>query len=191
MAWSMMRHDGCVILCAHAPPFKINTSTPSPGQVYSAIEVFAGVATLSRCLQIAGYNTASLDITYWSPWIEQRKCKRLRKLCKGNPLDLLSPAGFALFGAFIVLFSFTGEPIFSAFDSKTCNALKFMQQLRLLLSTIMRAKDGVVVTFGLLCSTWVSISRGSTFRSYFLPEGDQTAPSVAMSNLLAARNGLC
>ena len=64
-------------------------------QVYDMVEVFAGIGSLSKCLQIAGYNTAALDITYWSPWIEQRKQKRLRKSCKGNPLNLLSAAGFA------------------------------------------------------------------------------------------------
>ena len=62
------------------------------------VEVFAGIGSLSKCLQIAGYNTAALDITYWSPWVEKRKQKRLRKTCKGNPLNLLSPAGFAFLG---------------------------------------------------------------------------------------------
>ena len=32
--------------------------------------------------------------------MEKRKSKRLRKLCVGNPLDLLSPAGFAFLGLF-------------------------------------------------------------------------------------------
>jgi hypothetical protein len=33
----------------------------------------------------------------WWPWMEARglKTKRIRKSCTGNPLDLLSPAGFA------------------------------------------------------------------------------------------------
>ena len=64
-------------------------------QVYDAIEVFCGVGTLSRCLQLADYNTASLDIGLWNPWMQQRLSKRLRKTCKRNPLDLLTPAGFA------------------------------------------------------------------------------------------------
>lgn len=63
--------------------------------------------------------------------------------------------------------------------------------LRLLLSAIVNSKDGVVVAFGLVCSTFITMSRGSTFRHYFLPEGDPNSLSVSQSNLLAARtNGL-
>jgi len=126
-------------------------------EVYDTVEVFSGVGTLSRCLQLANFNTCSLDIGLWQPWIQKRKSqrKRLRKLCKGNPLDLLSPAGFAL-----------------------------------LIQAILQSKDGVVVAFGLVCSTFITISRGSTFRHYFLPHGDQDAKSVAASNILAARTFL-
>lgn len=67
-------------------------------QVYEFIEVFAGVGMLSRCCQYMGYQTCSLDISYWSPWKEARMQKRLRKMCRGNPLDINSPAGFACFG---------------------------------------------------------------------------------------------
>lgn len=67
-------------------------------QVYDCIEVFAGVGTLSQCLSYVGFRTASLDIGDWHPWYQARlaKTKRLKKTCKGNPLDLLTPAGFAL-----------------------------------------------------------------------------------------------
>lgn len=44
--------------------------------------------------------------------------------------------------------------------------------------------------FSLVCSSFVSISRGSTHRSYFLPEGDPSSKSVQRGNLLAARIGL-
>jgi hypothetical protein len=63
-------------------------------------------------------------------------------------------------------------------------------QLRLLLLAILQSKDGVVVSFGLVCSSFVAISRGSTFRSYFLPHGDVSSPSVAKGNLLAYRTGV-
>ena len=62
-------------------------------------------------------------------------------------------------------------------------------QLSLLLAAILQSQDGVVVHFGLVCSTFIAISRGSTYRSYFRPEGDPSSPSVARSNLLAARIG--
>ncbi|CAK9079922.1 unnamed protein product [Durusdinium trenchii] len=60
----------------------------------------------------------------------------------------------------------------------------------LLLAAILQSQDGVVVHFGLVCSTFIAISRGSTYRSYFRPEGDPSSPSVARSNLLAARTCL-
>ena len=64
---------------------------------------------------------------------------------------------------------------------------------RLLLLTILRAKDGdFVVSFGLVCSTFVTISRHSTKRSYFNPLGDCSKKSVADANLLCSRQGcLC
>ena len=67
-------------------------------QVFDFIEVFAGVGILSRCCQYMGYQTCSLDIAYWSPWKEARIQKRIRKMCRGNPLDINTPAGFACFG---------------------------------------------------------------------------------------------
>ena len=58
---------------------------------------------------------------------------------------------------------------------------------RLLLSTILRCRPPFVVTFGLVCSSFVAVSRGSTHRHFFLPLGDETAPSVKLGNLLASR----
>lgn len=58
---------------------------------------------------------------------------------------------------------------------------------RLLLHTILRSSPRAVFTFGLVCSTWVSVSRGSTYRHFFLPLGDQNAGSVQLGNLLASR----
>ena len=46
-----------------------------------------------------------------------------------------------------------------------------------------------MVSFGLVCSSFVAISRGSTHRHYFLPLGDEAAPSVKLGNVLAARTG--
>ena len=58
---------------------------------------------------------------------------------------------------------------------------------RLLILAILESRDGVVVSFGLVCSSFVSISRGSTRRHYFLPEGDLSSRSVLMGTTLAAR----
>ena len=62
---------------------------------------------------------------------------------------------------------------------------------RLLLATILRGKDEqLVVAFGLVCSSFVTISRGTTHRHYFLPDGDTSVLSVQKGNCLAART-LC
>ncbi|CAE7523392.1 unnamed protein product, partial [Symbiodinium sp. CCMP2456] len=46
----------------------------------------------------------------------------------------------------------------------------------------------MVVSFGLVCSSFVSVSRGSTGRSFWLPTGNEKASaSVRDGNLLAAR----
>ncbi|CAE7817563.1 unnamed protein product, partial [Symbiodinium sp. KB8] len=34
-------------------------------EVYDALEIFAGVASLSRCLGMAGYSVAALNLTFW------------------------------------------------------------------------------------------------------------------------------
>lgn len=50
---------------------------------------------------------------------------------------------------------------------------------------------GQVVVIAVVCSSFVSISRGSTGRSYLNPCGWKHVSSVALGNLLAARPGLC
>lgn len=77
------------------------------GQVpepYDCVEVFAGCGNLSRCLSLAGYRTASLDVAYWKPWKEARHTGKrlLSKPCSGNALDLLTPAGVAFLDAVLI-----------------------------------------------------------------------------------------
>ncbi|CAK9112297.1 unnamed protein product [Durusdinium trenchii] len=121
-------------------------------EIYDAAEIFAGKGVLSRCLLAGGYATASLDILHFTPWLAERTRMGRRKLCKGNALDLTSPAGFGL-----------------------------------LLSTILRSKPSAVFTFGLVCSSFVAVSRGTTHRSFFLPLGDPTSKSVQLGNILCSR----
>lgn len=158
------------------------------------MEVFAGIGTLTAGLRASGYSTCSLDIKDWNPWKEARKGSN-RPTCKGNPLDLTTSAGFAflnllqvkqqlMFKTSVWLFvHWSFELWWSSDQSCFC-------QLRLLLVAIMRGEDDLVVSLGLVCSTWVSMSRGSTHRHYFLPLGDPDAPSVAIANLLASRTAL-
>ena len=50
---------------------------------------------LSKCLLACDYRTASMDITYWQPWMEYRVASGNRPRCKENALDLTTSAGFA------------------------------------------------------------------------------------------------
>ena len=68
--------------------------TDSVAQVYDGLEVFAGCGSLTRCLRAAGLTVGMLEIRNWEPWQEQRAQHGL-PLARGNPLDLLTAAGFA------------------------------------------------------------------------------------------------
>ena len=59
---------------------------------------------------------------------------------------------------------------------------------RAALTAVLRGHpDGFLHWLGVLCSSWVTTSRGSTGRSLMNPEGDQSVPSVQYSNLMIAR----
>lgn len=67
-----------------------------------------------------------------------------------------------------------------------------MLLLRTYLVSVLRgeANGHFVKWSGLKCSTWVSISRPSTGRSFFAPEGNQERKCVAEGNQMAARCAL-
>ncbi len=46
---------------------------------------------------------------------------------------------------------------------------------------------GVIVTMGVLCSSWIAMNRGTSKRTWLNPHGDTTARSVILSNMLTAR----
>ena len=47
-----------------------------------------------------------------------------------------------------------------------------------------------IVVLAVVCSSWVSISRGTTKRAFLDPLGDPSVASVKMGNLLASRQGI-
>ena len=51
--------------------------------------------------------------------------------------------------------------------------------------------SGAVIVLAVVCGSWVSVSRGTTLRSYLGPLGDSSVGAVQVGNLLAARLGLC
>ena len=63
--------------------------------------------------------------------------------------------------------------------------------LRAAITAVLRgnSEDGYVHWLGVLCSSWVVTSRGSTKRSYILPEGLESLPSVELGNKMASRWG--
>ena len=57
---------------------------------------------------------------------------------------------------------------------------------------ILRAIPGEsVVHFGMVCSSWVTICRASTERSFFVPLGSPLRDGVRLGNLLVSRRGNC
>ena len=59
---------------------------------------------------------------------------------------------------------------------------------RLLMLAILKCKDGeFVVMWGIVCSTWISLSRHSTGRHFWVPLGDTSRLPVQEANLLTSR----
>lgn len=64
----------------------------------------------------------------------------------------------------------------------------YSHHLRLALLTILNCQmDNCLVLVGLLCSSFVSINRGTNRRFPFAPLGNEQAPSVRTGNMLTSR----
>lgn len=55
-------------------------------QTFDMLEFYAGKGNLSRVMKLSGWRTGSLDIKYGA---------RLKRPHNSNPMDILSPSGFA------------------------------------------------------------------------------------------------
>ena len=63
---------------------------------------------------------------------------------------------------------------------------------RTFLAAVLNGKEsGFVDWFGILCSSWVAASRGTTARSWVLATGRVEYRSVQESNIMAARSADC
>ena len=60
-------------------------------EAFDALDVFAGAARISQCLREHGFRTATLDVEHWPDWVSKRLDA---PRSSGNPLDLMTPAGF-------------------------------------------------------------------------------------------------
>ena len=141
-------------------------------QAVDCIECFAGCASLSRCFRATGRATISLDVEYWNAWRERKESRGQRILGTSNPLDLLSASGFATLGSMIAEHDRWTKPV-----------------LRTALLAILQGNSsaGFLVVLAIVCSSFVSMSRATTRRSYCNPLGDNSVLSVAVGNVLASR----
>ena len=60
---------------------------------------------------------------------------------------------------------------------------------RLLIQSILQAKDNAIFHFGVVCSSWVSICRHSSGRTFLAPLGYQDNAFVASGNVMMGRRG--
>ncbi|CAE7217942.1 unnamed protein product, partial [Symbiodinium sp. CCMP2456] len=59
----------------------------------------------------------------------------------------------------------------------------------LAISLILRSKlDELVAAFGVVCSTWVPVNKGTSKRCYLCPHGDENVVSVRKGNKMMARS---
>ena len=59
--------------------------------------------------------------------------------------------------------------------------------VKTLLATIHKCKEGALLVAGMVCSSWVAISRSSTRRYFFVPLGDPASKSAQDGNVLVSR----
>lgn len=55
---------------------------------------------------------------------------------------------------------------------------------------VLGCDEAHIVVVAIVCSSWVSISRGTTKRTWLSPLGDPSVESVRMGNVLASRPGI-
>ena len=129
---------------------------------------------LSRVMQLHGLRFPAMDIAYWERSLSFRPNVR-------NPLDMLGPAGFACLGSALMYI-----------PCVLANLGSFRYQimhcwLRLILLQALKAKPGGVFHFGLVCGSWVALSRFSSGSRYLCPMGDQSLPWVVDANVMVSR----
>ena len=140
-------------------------------QEIDGAEVCAGWGILARVLRSQGHQIWAMDIDYWEAHGIKSRCN--------NPLDLLQPSGMAHHDC-------TG-------GSKVCWIVyrALLNHVRLLIVAAMRARPGSVFHFGLVCSSWVVISRFSSGRHKLCPMGNTSLQWVEDANTMVSRLRVC
>lgn len=165
-------------------------------KTYGFVEVFSGDGWVSRCVRANGIPTASFDI-------------RLSQQVEGkqNAMDILSDAGFSFSSWICLLFSvfflkhhvvllegndfrkicFRRPPKMFRLLSLT-NYPSPGNKLRLILLAILNCKfDNFLALFGLVCSSFVTISKGSHWRYPHDPLGRPGVKFVDDGNHMTAK----
>ncbi|CAE7214405.1 unnamed protein product, partial [Symbiodinium sp. CCMP2456] len=72
---------------------------------------------------------------------------------------------------------------------RSCMDLNSNAGMVIAISLILRSKlDHLVAAFGVVCSTWVPVNKGTSKRCYLCPHGDESVVSVRKANKMMARS---
>lgn len=160
---------------------------------YQVLEFYAGQRRAARLASGLGQNCAAMDIMY-DPQGDNKKVN--------NCMDMNTSAGFTLPFCSLCLGGFDRRKIlyptqlmpFKEFSQaeihQSCSCSLTIFELRLACILVLQARwDEFLALFGICCSTYVSISRGSTKRSIFLPMGCPISLANYRANKGTARLG--
>ena len=102
-------------------------------------------------------------------------------------MNVLKPSGFGRLGCmYSHAVPFLNLPLNN--DPNPMNLCTRSHSRTFLATVLMGRRSGFVDWYGVLCSSWVSVSRGSTGRTYCNAEGNTELRSVKEGNVMAARN---
>jgi hypothetical protein len=167
---------------------------------YTILELYAGEQRLVKLAKGLGMRTASMDRDY-----DDGDNKK-----KNNAMDLNTSAGFLFLTLngrtqhqrfFNILrnvnfnivenicwSSLEGSEMFRTWPLSPSTLLHVAGNPRLACCMVLGAKWGeFLALMGICCSTFVSMSRGSTFRSIFLPQGCPVSIAVYRANKALCR----
>ena len=126
-------------------------------------ELFSGHAKLAREFHSSGQESAAIDWKY------------------GRGMNICEPSGFG---------QLVKNPCVCSVASFRLSVSLVCPHPRTFCASILRSRRNACIWMGVLCSSWVSIAKGSTKRSFANPEGWESYPSVANGNYMAARPAL-
>ena len=150
----------CILLLGHlsfVDPEKTEHETQ-----YEILEFYAGQARLAKMASALGVPSAATDFLY-----DDGDNKH-----KNNSMDMCTSAGFLLL-------------IWNTMDvvQPTLPGWLHLSNLRLACTLVLQGRwEDFIALMGICCSTFVSMSRGSTHRSEFLPVGCPISIAVYKAN---------